>query len=242
MTYLALAWKFAKSPLGRYIILAAVVLAAAGYVAHRLIARGKQQGKEEQAQSVQQDVEAQHQLAQADAAAQIAEANRKRAQAEKDAAAFQLEAASYKARAAQVEQQISGTRSRVAAIPATQVHQYNVQTLGLPDDGSPVYGVAQEREIAERITKAPLLEEQVAALKAQAAKQEQYIGAVAQKVEAILEADKARQAYTDRLEGWYTQLYNLHPPQKRSWRCAWLCKKDNKLGLPSPAEAKVQKP
>lgn len=210
-----------------YAILAVALIAGALGLRAHYINVGEQRGKDQQAQASQQEIELQRQAAQADAREKVAAANLR-------AAAAEAQAAEYALKAQRLSGQLDAARRTVDALPDSAIHGHIVGALGLRPQGDPTpgYSPAEEREIARRVDAAPLLKEQTDALAAQVSK-------LSDQVHAVIEANAAREAYTVRLEGWYTQLYNLHPPKARAGKCLWLWRcGENRLPVPAPKDIK----
>jgi len=196
-----------------------------------LINVGKEQGKEEQRQSDQQTIEQQRQVAKAQAQQAVSEANAKAAEADQRAGRAEADAALYAARAQALAGQLIGSRQQVASVPQDQLHSYAViQVQQHPMAGE---STDPERAVVERVLAAPILSAQNRELAGQIGKLTEGLHALKDKVEALDERDKARVEYESKLEGYYVQLYNLHPPRKRAPKCLylWRCA-DNKLPVP----------
>jgi len=218
-------WTLLKSRWTWYGLAAGAVLFAGLALRSHYISLGEQRGKDAQAQAGQQEIETQRKLAQAEANAKIADANARAEEANARAAGFAL-------KAQQLTGQLLASRRAVDALPAPAVRPHIVAALGLriPGDASPDYTPAEEREIARRVDAAPLLEQRIAALDGQ-------VNGLSDQVKALSAGIAAREAYTERLEGWYVQLYNLHPPRKRAPKCLWLWRcKTERLPVPAPSE------
>jgi len=207
------------------------LIVGALWVRHHYIEVGKEQGREEQKQSDQQEIEQQRQVAKAEAQQKIAEANAKAAEADGRATRAEADAALYAARAQALAGQLVSSRTHVASIPPGQLHatalaevQQHPMANQSPDP---------ERAIVERVFAAPLLAAQNRELRGQIGELGKEVAALRDQVSALEERDRARVEYERRLEQAYVQLYNLHPPRKRGWKCLriWRCA-DNKLPVP----------
>lgn len=216
--------------------LGGLALVGAGWwVRHHYIEVGKEEGRAEQAEAAQKEIEAQRQAARARADAAIAEANAQIAEADARARKANAEAAVYAAQVQALAGALASGRQRVAAVPQAELHAFalaQVQQSPLPGESPD-----PERAVAERVVAVPLLVRQNRALAGQVEKLGETVRALQDQVGALEARDRARAAYTAQLEGWYAQLYNLHPPRKRSPKCLWLwrCARAP-LPVPAPAE------
>ncbi len=198
---------------------------------------GKEQGKEEQKQSDQKEIEQQRQVAKAEAEAKVAEANAKAAEAEGRAVRAQADAELYAARAQALAGQLVSRRAQVAALPPDQLHAAALAEVRQ----HPLAGENPdpERAIVERVFAAPILAAQNRELAGQIGELGKQVAALGDQVGALEERDRARVEYERRLEEAYVRLYNLHPPRKRSPKCLYLWKcADNKLPVPGLAALK----
>lgn len=217
---------------------AAVVLAL-GIRSH-YINVGKEQGKQEVQQEVQKQIEDEHELAKKEKDVYLAEQDARIAEAQARATKAEADASVYAARAQALAGQLIVGRQQVAGVAQDQLHAFSLQQVR--EHPMPNESADPERAIAERVVAAPALLAQAKEFSGQIRELQNGQAALKDEVAALAAKDRKHEAYEQLMEGWYTALYNLHPPRKRAPKCLflWRCA-DNKLPVPAPAQLREAK-
>jgi hypothetical protein len=240
---MALTWFL--SPVGRKVglgILAAVIL---GGIAWKIRRGGIEEGKDQTRAEV---TEAQSKNVLADAQ-DVAQGSQERQQAIRanagQATISKAQADALAAQVASLRYEVAQSRSRVQQMDSGAVHAYVVDQLAIRSkgDSSPGYTLAEEKEIAVRVTAYPILQEQTAKQGESIDKLNRALGS--KEKEALLLAEDAKD-WKDahgRLLRDYVTLYNTYPHKGRGWKCLgiWKCV-NRKLTVPAPAEIPSGRP
>jgi hypothetical protein len=221
-------WALLTSKWGLRIVGVVLILVALAGVYWYIYHKGKDAGKEEQKQESAMDINQAKELARANADKEIASAKADAAQYKEKAAAANLRAEQFASQARVYENRLVEAGNRVSATSDAKLHDLITDTLGIRQktDMSSGYYPAEERETANRVVKYPELAGQVGSLKDQVtqlqAGQTNQQGQLDSLNRIIVAKDKQLTAY----DLAYVQLWNLHPPKKRSGVClwAWKCK------------------
>jgi hypothetical protein len=201
-------------------LVGALVLGIRAY----FLAEGKRNGRDEAAQSQQQDLERARQQDRRDMQSVIDKTNGTLADAEKQHRAADEALQRLAGILGDLARQRRAGESKVAAIADSDLHGYVLGALNLRaiGDKSPGYLPVEERALAGCVTQYPLCQKQVETEKEKLALEQKNTAASDQVGTARLEAIKAKDAYIGQLEAKFAALYNLHPPKFRSPRCLWL--------------------
>ena len=137
-----------------------------------------------------------------------------------------------------LSQQRQTVAESVTRVADSDLHGYIVQQLGLRPIGDRTqgYSFAEERELAKCVSDRPLCVQQVEKQKEQIAELQEGQRAQGEQLKAQQQRFDVAIAYTDRLEGYYAQLYSLFPRKTRAAKCLWLfrCGKEKPLPTPEP--------
>ncbi len=203
-------------------IIAALALGIRAY----FLAEGRRAGRDEAAQSQQQELEKARQQDRKDMQAVVDKANGVLADAEKQHQAADDALQKLAGILGDLAKQRTAGEGKVSALPDSDLHGYVVGALNLraASDKSPGYLPVEERALAECVTQYPLCQKQVQAEEEKIAAEQKNTDASNQTAAARLDAMQAKDTYIDQLESKFAELYNLHPPKYRSARCLWLWK------------------
>ena len=199
---------------------------------------GKEEGKQEAAQETKESLE---QMRQADRAQTQQQLEGLRELIDQYKEAFN-ESQQRQAQLAQANALLSQQRQTVAEgvtkLPDSELHSYIVQQLGLRPVGDRAqgYSFAEERELAKCVSDRPLCIQQVEKQRQQIAELQEGQRTQGEQLKAQQQRFDVLVGYTDRVEGYYTTLWNLFPKKKRSAKCLWLfrCGKEKPLPTPEP--------
>lgn len=219
----------------------AVVAALALGIRAYFLAEGKRAGRDEAAQSQQQEIEKARQQDRKDMQAVIDKANGALADAEKQHQAADDALQKLAGILGDLAKQRTAGEGKVSALPDSDLHGYVVGALNLrpAGDKSPGYLPVEERALAGCVTQYPLCQKQVQAEEEKIAAEQKNTAASDQVGAARLDTIKAKDAYIAQLEAKFTELYNLHPPRYRSARCLWLWKCGSRKASTPKSDAKA---
>jgi ABC-type Fe3+-citrate transport system substrate-binding protein len=226
--------------------LGAVVLAGAllGVRAH-YIHVGNDQGKEQQKEDTQKEVELGRRVAEREMEAKVAKANAEIAAAQAKQKESEAAVARYEVIIGSLVAQRGQARQQVAQLGDSALHGYIRAKVGVlpPDDPTPGYVPAEERVIADAVTQQPLIEKQLAAHDAEISELKKNAQNMKDELAGVMAREAANDSYTTEVLKAYTTVFNLHPPKKRSGKCvwAWHCVAD-KLAAPNPKELEAKRP
>ncbi len=202
-----------------------VLLLALGIRAY-FLAEGKRAGKDEAAQTQQQDLEKARQQDRKDMQSVVDRANGALVDAEKQREASADALRQLAGVLVDLSKQRSAGDTKVAALPDSDLHGYVVSSLNLRGvgDKTPGYLPVEERSLAGCVTQYPLCQKQLTAEQDRTAAEQTRTAAGDRVSAAQLETLKAKDGYIAQLEEKFAALYNLHPPKYRSARCLFLWK------------------
>jgi hypothetical protein len=236
-------WIFMKSPLGRWVAAGALFLAIICGIYWKGHNAGQAAGEEGQKQAQVQDIEDQHKITKKDVDAGGTASEARLKALEDNAAAQTRLLLQMSAQFALLAGQRQAAAAQTASLTDTQLHPATVQQLGLraPNDPNACYNFAEERAIHDAVTQYPLCDRQVKTAVAEREAAEAGKATVEAQVRELRSRQGELTAYQAKLEGWYRELYNLHPPKYRSAKCVWIWKcGKRKLAVPPPNELKAE--
>lgn len=226
------------NPLARKIAGVLAIVAVLGVIAWRLVEHGKTLGADSQKQTSRETIEAMRAADREQVGAVIADAVAKQNAAEIRADAAREDARRQAAIVASLAQRQVQASASVAQIPDAGLHSYVVEQLGLRSAGdrTPGYTAGEERGLAECVTKYPICRDQVAAGADETKKVRDEVAGLRDQIAGLQTQVGAVTGYTQRLEGYYTAVWNDAAKKKRAARCVWMwaCVAP-KLSAPAPA-------
>lgn len=220
-------------------ILAALVMLALLAARQYYLAKGKAAGRELQKIETQEYIERTRAQDRAQTVATIEEHQQEAALARQRADAAEAEAKALGAKVTLLAAQRAAADADVARVPDGAIFPYLTEKLALrpAENKSPELLPEEARELARCVVALPICEKQVEAQAAQLSSIAVQLDALKAETAAVRYQYDALSGYTTRLEGVYTELYNLHPKRKRSPVCLWLwhCRAV-KLAVPDPKD------
>ncbi len=203
-------------------LLAALALGIRAY----FLAEGKRAGRDEAAQSQQQELEKARQQDRKDMQSVVDKTNSALADAEKQRQSANDTLQTLAGILGDLAKQRTAGQDKVAALPDSDLHGYIVGALNLraAGDKSAGYLPAEERAMAGCVTQYPLCQKQVQTEEDKVLAEQKNTAASDQISAARLDTLKAKDAYIAQLEAEFAALYNLHPPKYRAAKCLWLWK------------------
>lgn len=229
---------FFLSPLGRKVGLAIGIVVLLVSIRAYYFHKDSEAGKESQKGVQADDNESKRKLTEKQAQDSIDNQNKIIAAAEKRA-----EAAEQNQRTLQLTlQAILGRQQQAAqhtaSIPDAELHQANVNQIGLRPAGltQACYTSSEERAINSAVTQWPLCKDESKTQNGVMQEVKDELKALSDKVTAQEKKYSDLAASKAALFEDYRQLYNAHPPTYRSVKCLglWKCGKRH-IGLPDPA-------
>jgi len=204
----------------------ALVAALALGIRAYFLAEGKRAGRDEAAQSQQQELEKARQQDRKDMQSVVDKANGALADAAKQRQSAKDTLQKLAGFLGDLAKQHTAGESKVAALPDADLHGYVVSALNLraAGDNSAGYLPVAERALAGCVTQYPLCQKQIQTEEEKIAAEQKNTAASDQVGAARLDAIKAKDAYIAQLESAFATLYNLQPPRYRAAKCLWMWK------------------
>lgn len=230
---------FVTGPVGRYVVGGVLVIGLLAGIRSHFIHQGQLEGKDSAQTDIAATLEKQRAQDRTDLNAKIANADKQVEQAQRDRDASAVREQNAVAAVNKLVNQHNQEVAKIKGLSDSQLHDYITQTLKLrdPADRTPGYTPPEEREIANRVSDAPALKEQLSQQDGRITEIQNQMSAMQRQIDATNTKFTALATYTTEVERDYTMLYNERQKGSKLLRIVTfgLAGKPNKIAEPEPA-------